>query len=225
MRSTRTQSYGSGERPRGAERTSASSSPLLGFGHIDRYWDGVNNTHAAKILPGEFYVTRNDELVVTVLGSCIAACIRDPEAAIGGMNHFMLPGTHKSAASLDGNSDAMRYGTFAMERLINELLKYGGDKRRLEVKLFGGGQILSAMTDIGNQNIEFVRDFLREEGLSVIAEDLGDCCPRKVYYFPHSGRVRMKRLRSLHNDTIERREREHMEKLRDEPVHGDVELF
>ncbi len=198
---------------------------LRGFADIDRYWDRRLSQHAAKIKPGEFYVTKCDEAIVTVLGSCVSACIRDPAVRIGGMNHFMLPFNKSEASSSWNDGKATRYGTYAMEQLINEILKYGGEKKRLEVKVFGGGRVLATMTDIGAQNISFVREFLREEQLAILSEDLGDDYPRKVYYFPHTGKVRMMKLRTVNNDTIERRERAYQSDLEKKPVSGDVELF
>ena len=147
----------------------------------------------------------NRSIIVTVLGSCVSACIRDPIRGIGGMNHFMLPAGQRDDADRwqHGCLDAAaRYGNYAMELLINTILKHGGNRAHLEVKIVGGGRILTHMTDIGQRNITFVRDYLRTEGLQVIAEDVGDIHPRKVYYLPSLGKVRMQKLRALHNDTI-----------------------
>lgn len=219
-----------------AHSASPSSSPaprqepspaLPGFERINRYWDPVNGLHAAKILPGEYYVTTNEEMVVTVLGSCISACIRDPLFGIGGMNHFMLPGDSSQASQAWGD-DAVastRFGIHAMECLINEILKHGGNRKNLEAKITGGGKILAQMTDIGARNIRFVQDFIRAEGLKLLAEDLGDIYPRKVYYFPHSGKLRVKKLRTLHNQTIIERETSYQRELTHQPAGGEVELF
>ncbi len=202
-------------------------SPPRGFEHVKRYWDKTSNSVAVKILPGEYYVTTSDELVVTVLGSCISACIRDPMAKVGGMNHFMLP----SNAGYGGGwktgevSAATRYGNFAMEHMINEILKQGGQRKNMEVKIFGGGRILTQMTDIGKRNIVFVKDYLRTEGLSLVAHDVGDIYPRKVVYHPLSGRVRVKKLRALHNNTIIEREFAYMQELEKKPVEGEIDLF
>ena len=200
---------------------------LPGFEHVNRYWDTTNQSHAAKILPGEYYVTRRDELIATVLGSCVSACISDRVMGIGGMNHFMLPTTSdpRELCTSSSLSAATRYGNFAMEHLINTILKYGGSRRHLEVKVFGGGRILAGMTDIGRRNIEFIRDYLATEGLAVESEDLGEVFPRKVLYHPVSGRARVKRLRSLHNDTIVQRESRYLRELEREPVEGGIELF
>ena len=201
---------------------------LPGFKHINRYWDKRLNLPAAKIMPGQFYVSNKGELISTVLGSCISACIRDRFLGIGGMNHFMLPTTNNGSSDSWQNSNVslpLRYGEWAMEFLINEILKNGGKKQNLEVKVFGGGKILQNMTDIGERNIRFVFEFLEREGLSIAAQDLGDNCPRKVLYFSDTGKVKLKRLRSMHNDTIEQREKAYIQEINREPSSGDVELF
>lgn len=197
---------------------------LPGYEHINRYWDRTHDCIAAKILPGEYYVTLQSEMVTTVLGSCVSACIRDRKLGIGGMNHFMLPHSDRFS-DVSGPTKAARYGSFAMESLINDILRNGGRRQNLEVKLFGGGQVLANMTDIGASNIRFVREFLQLEGISVIAEDLGGRYPRKVVYFPDSGRARVKKLRTQHNDTILRRETSYLATLQEAPVAGEVELF
>jgi chemotaxis protein CheD len=202
--------------------------PLSGFSHIKRYWDPEHQMFAAKILPGEFYVTRLNEIIVTVLGSCVSACIRDPIAGIGGMNHFMLPSGDKLWAGLPENLDPLmfsRYGNFAMERMINTILKHGGSREHLEIKIFGGGSVLDLAVDIGLQNIRFVKEYIRTEKLTLLAEDVGDRYPRKVYYFPESGKVRVMRLRTLHNNTIIDREVIYREEIESREIVGKVELF
>ena len=196
---------------------------LAGFSHINRYWDKQNEIISAKILPGQFYVTRENEAIVTVLGSCISACIRDPLSGVGGMNHFMLPADNSGKDTK--LSESARYGNFAMEMLINEILKNGGKKQNLEVKIFGGGKILRNMTDVGERNIEFAITYIKTEGLKLISSDVGSPHPRKVYYFPDSGRVRIKKLRKLHNDTVIERETDYMKDLVKKPVTSDIELF
>lgn len=201
---------------------------LPGFDHINRYWDKINNIYAAKILPGEYYVTVCNELITTVLGSCISACIRDRVFGVGGMNHFMLPMDGREQANSQVNSllsTSTRYGNHAMEHLINDILKHGGSRKNLEVKIFGGGRILAQMTDIGRRNIEFVHDYIRVESLNLVSEDTGDVFPRKVIYFPVSGKVMIKKLHSLHNDTIVDRETAYLRRLKNEPIEGEVDLF
>jgi len=198
---------------------------LSGFESIEKYWDPLHSTFAAKILPGEFYVTANpQEMIVTVLGSCVSACIRDPLTGIGGMNHFMLPREKNAAGRAGGNAE--RYGLHAMESLINAIASRGHkDRNQLEVKLTGGGKVLQMGLDIGAQNIAFVREYALAERLDVRAEDLGGDHPRKVYYFPETGMLRVRKLKELGNDTIVDRERHYAATLDETPTAGDVELF
>ena len=184
---------------------------------------------AAKILPGECYVSREGELISTVLGSCVAACIRDPMLGIGGMNHFMLPIQIGEKGITRNNSvnPALCYGNWAMEFLINSILKHGGRKERLEVKLFGGGRVIAGMKsmDIGRRNIEFVHQYIVNEGMAIAAQDLGGDFPRKVLFFPDTGAVKMKKLRALTNDTVQQREQAYLESMSKKPNSGDIELF
>lgn len=199
---------------------------MNGFDHINRYFDGLHNCFAAKILPGEYYVTTNNEIIVTVLGSCVSACVRDKVFGIGGMNHFMLPqdGSKNSVQSSDLSASA-RYGNVAMEHLINSILSNGGQRKNLEIKVFGGGKILANMSNVGLRNINFVKDYIQTEGLQLLAEDLGNIYPRKVVYHPLSGKVKIKKLRSMHNDTIVKRETSYMSTLKQEPIEGEIDLF
>ncbi len=181
-----------------------------------------------KILPGQYYVTGQDEALITTLGSCISVCIRDITLSFGGMNHFMLPlksRDHGGEQSSDLWSIAARYGNFAMELLINAILKNGGERKNLEIKVFGGAKILSHMKDIGRQNIDFVRKYLQMEELPIRAEDLGGCHPRKVLYFPATGKARVKRLQPLMNAAIARKEAHYRSDLNSREISGAVELF
>lgn len=189
------------------------------------YFDRQHNSEAAKILPGEYYATARDMLLVTVLGSCVCACIRDKVSGIGGMNHFMLPDSGQDQNNPLGES--ARYGTYAMEVLINQLLKMGAKRGNFEAKVFGGGAVLRGFTvaNIGERNAEFVLKFLKTEKIPVVAQDLLDIYPRKVYYFPHTGLVRVKKLKKVHNDTIISRESEYVTRLHYAKMEGDVELF
>jgi len=201
---------------------------LVGFESINRYWDKENEVQAAKILPGEYYVTNFNELVTTVLGSCVSACIRDKVFGIGGMNHFMLPLSEgKGWGGVDDlASTATRFGNYAMEHMINDILKHGGRKRNLEAKIFGGGRVMEgATTDIGANNISFVRSYLKTEGIPILAEDVGDVFPRKVIYFPESGRARVKKLKTQHNATILNREKQYRTSITTTPDTTDIELF
>ena len=201
---------------------------LRGFEHVQRYWDSMSGRWSARILPGEFFVTTHDETITTVLGSCISACIRDVALNIGGMNHFMLPEDNsvgKNAWVSGADGLATRYGSYAMESLINELMKLGARRERLEVKIFGGGKILPVMSDVGAKNIAFAREFLRLEGFKIAAEDVGEVHPRRIVYFPVTGRVMLKRLRALDSAVIARRETEYLHALEKKPADDDVELF
>ncbi|MEO1878498.1 MAG: chemoreceptor glutamine deamidase CheD [Methylococcales bacterium] len=201
---------------------------ITGFENINRYWDKIHNIVAVKILPGEYYVTSADELVTTVLGSCISACIRDTQLGVGGMNHFMLPETTKhklneGVESVVGN--ATRYGNYAMEHLINIILENGGKRKNLEVKVFGGGKIIPTMGDVGLKNINFVLEYIDTEALKLISKDLGGAYPRKVIFFPSTGRVMMKKIKEIHNDTIVTREKQYSSIIKDIPVLSNIELF
>ena len=189
------------------------------------YYDRNFNLDAAKILPGEYYVTGRDMVIVTVLGSCVAACIRDYHNGIGGMNHFMLPDNNADDSS-PLNSSA-RYGTYAMEILINHITKLGARRAFLEAKVFGGGNVLKGFTvaNVGQRNADFVLEFLATEKIRVVAQDLVGIYPRKVYYFPNSGKVMVKKLRSIHNTTIADRENDYSSRLQKSKVEGAVELF
>ncbi len=183
------------------------------------YYDPVLQTHAIKLLPADYRVTDQPLALVTLLGSCVAACLFDPLLGVGGMNHFMLPG---------GGSDVCsRYGAHAMELLINDLLKRGVRRSRLQAKVFGGGNVLSGFYSdpIGTRNAGFVLEYLAAERIPVMAQDLGDIHPRKVCFFPQTGRTLVKRLPSARNDVIVDAERAYYGRLAREPSSGSVELF
>lgn len=187
------------------------------------YFDPIVGAEAVKVLPGEYFVTEKDMLLVTVLGSCVSACIRDQENGIGGMNHFMLPDSGTRVPDLV----PARYGAYAMEILIDNMLKLGARRGRLAAKVFGGGRVMDTLpsVSVGEQNCRFALDFLRNAGIPVLAQDLLDVYPRKVYFFPATGRVLVKTLRRLHNDTLQRREVEYAARLGAAPVSGAIELF
>lgn len=189
------------------------------------YFDKNFNSQAVKLLPGEYYVTDKDMLLVTVLGSCVAACIRDCYSGVGGMNHFMLPDSGGDAGS--PLTASARYGTYAMEILINQLLKLGARRCNLEAKVFGGGNVLDGLTvaNVGQRNADFVLKFLQTEKIRVVARDLVDIFPRKVYFFPKNSKVMVKKLRNTHNTTISQRERDYSQRLQKVDSGGDVELF
>jgi chemotaxis protein CheD len=146
--------------------------------------DGLRPVH---IVQGEHFVTDNPELVLTtILGSCVAACMRDPVAKIGGMNHFLLPGGDPR----EGAADSVRYGVHAMELLVNALLAQGARRDRLEGKLFGGARLISGLTDVGAMNADFAENFLRREGLNHAGGSLRGELGRRIQYWPVGGRAR-----------------------------------
>lgn len=198
---------------------------MPGFESIRRYLNAAGMP-TARILPGEYYVTCEDEIIDTVLGSCVAACIRNPRLGIGGMNHFMLP--RPSGASNDAwekvAGRATRYGTASMEQLINRVLGPGGTRQDLEVKIFGGGRVVPKLSDIGARNIAFVREFLQHEGLKIASEDAGDTCSRHVQYFPRSGRVRVRHL-TARSSELGNSEQRYLDRLEKTPVAGEIDLF
>jgi chemotaxis protein CheD len=159
-------------------------------GKPTRYWDQHAGRWVVQVLPGQLYVTAVDEIVTTVLGSCVSACIRDPGIGVGGINHFMLPLQPKFS---DGGSSA-RYGLYALECLINDILKRGGERDRLEIKVFGGGRVIAGGGDIGRANIDFVRTFFADEGLAIVVEDVGRELARRLRYHPATGKVMVKHM-------------------------------
>ncbi len=192
---------------------------------VNRYWDRTRDAFCVKILPGEYYYTVENEYIATTLGSCVSACIWDEQHKVGGMNHFMLP-THKTSGKWENNytSVATRYGSFAMEYVINEILKYGGKRQNLEVKLFGGGRIMVNATNIGQQNIEFVKTYVKLEHLTLLAEDIGGIHPRKILFYPDSGRVRVKKLQTMEQPVLEH-ERAYRRRLESQSIEGEIDLF
>ena len=189
----------------------------------NRYRDNALGCEAVKLLPGEYFATDRDVVLVTVLGSCVAACIRDRATGIGGMNHFMLPRDD----AYEPVSRSARYGAYAMELLINQLLRMGARRATLEAKIFGGGAVIPGLTalNVGQSNVEFVKEYLGNERIEVVGQDLNGSEPRKVYYFPRSGRVLVRKLHRVHNATLFDRETEYRSRLQQSSVAGEVELF
>jgi chemotaxis protein CheD len=178
------------------------------------YYDASFHCEAAKLLPGEYYYTQKDMLIVTVLGSCVSACIRDRVSAIGGMNHFMLPdaGTPMNSSA----SPSMRYGVHAMDILIEKLLQAGAKRDNLEAKVFGGGNVLQGFgtMNVGERNAEFVLDYLDAAKIHVVSRDLNGTYPRKVYFFPRTGKVLVRKIKELRNATLVERESEYAKRLK-----------
>lgn len=197
--------------------------PIAGFEGISRSWDISHDICSAKILPGEYYVTKSSEMIQTVLGSCVSACVRDLDTGVGGMNHFMLP--HAKGGSGQWALET-RYGLAAMEALINDILKQGARKNRLEIKLFGGGEILDMKTsNVGARNVDFAIDFMRVEGYKIASKDLGGPHPRKVMYFPEDGKVMVRKLRSIQAQAVCDQERQYESKIETKSKPGEIELF
>jgi chemotaxis protein CheD len=175
------------------------------------------------IYPGEFYVSLND-VIATVLGSCISVCIKDTKTGIGGMNHFMLPGDVRSEDIF--LSASAKYGMFAMEQLINDMLKRGGSQKHFQAKVFGGGHVLNFRKTDGNvpeSNIDFVRAFLKMEQIEIVKEDVGGYSGRKVLFFPDTGKVLLKRLKSTVDSKIVEAEQAYKTKLFQEKEKLQVE--
>ena len=167
------------------------------------FWDAHFGNDAVKVLPGEYFVHDEDILIMTTLGSCIAACLWDREKRVGGMNHFLLPDG-------GGNGDVSgRYGSYAMELLIGEMVKRGATRSTMEAKVFGGGAVLGGMNSInvGERNTAFVMDYLRTERITVVSKDVMDIYPRKVCFLPASGKALVKRLASANADALAAQER------------------
>ena len=195
---------------------------------VKRFYDPRFKSTSVMVLPGRHYVSSApDEMIVTLLGSCVAACIRDPIAAVGGLNHFLLP---ESDTGQWGQANvAMRYGNHAMETLINDIIKRGGERSRLEIKVFGGAQVIGGQSTqaIGQQNADFVEDYLRNEGFSIVAKHLGGPVPRRIHYFPVTGKVNMLLLHRASDNELFKKERDYRSTINTETEDdsGDVELF
>lgn len=185
------------------------------YTHLGRYRDPNSGRTVVKILPGEYFCTVGDEIVATVLGSCVAVCIRDAQLGIGGMNHFMLPSP--SGVSSSGwqaiAGRAARYGSDAMQHLLDAVLRFGATRSALEIKMFGGARVLTQMTDVGARNIAFARRYLVEHALHLVAEDVGGWTPRLVQFCPRSGLARVRHLRSGSNDSVLAAERDYRVQL------------
>lgn len=157
---------------------------------VGNFFDRSFNTTARKILPGEFYATGDEAMIATVLGSCVSVCLYDPVRKVGGMNHFMLPGETLPASA----SGSPRYGTHAMEQLLNRVICLGADPKTLEAKVVGAGRVIGGMQDIGKRNASFAVEYLQKRSITIAAVEVGDIYPRKVLFVPSTGRLFVKRL-------------------------------
>jgi chemotaxis protein CheD len=186
------------------------------------FYDAHFKNDAVKVLPGEFFVHDDDLLIMTTLGSCIAACLWDRERRVGGLNHFMLPDDGGGAAS------SGRYGSYAMELLINELIKRGASRSTMEAKVFGGGAVIGGMTslNVGERNTAFVLDYLKTERIAVVSKDVLDVYPRKVCFLPASGKAMVKRLAPTNPEAIAAQERAAAQKAQPAASGGgSIDLF
>ncbi|MDV7338695.1 chemoreceptor glutamine deamidase CheD [Terasakiella sp. A23] len=189
-----------------------------------KYWDPTFKHFAVKVGPGDHYVTKKeDEMLVTTLGSCISACVRDTALGIGGMNHFMLPSS--DTGNWSGVSASMRYGNYAMEVLINDILRMGGARNRLEIKVFGGANMFESSMLVGTKNIEFVETYLRIEHMAVSAQHLGGEQGRRIIFFPQTGKVKMKLLDQQDNAAVIAEEQTFKSEIEKTEIEGSIELF
>ncbi|MDX2073363.1 MAG: chemoreceptor glutamine deamidase CheD [Alphaproteobacteria bacterium] len=206
------------------ERRAKKEMPVSDYFHgKQRVHDDSENVDIVKIFSGDWYVsTKGGEMLATILGSCVSACIRDPVAKIGGMNHFLLPGDESVDSKV---SDSARYGVFAMESLINGILKAGGQKHRFEVKVFGGGNVINNSARIGSKNAQFIREFLKKEGYRITSEDLEGDHPRRLHYFPDTGKVMMRLLRRKEDMVVVEEEARYKKEIAAHTTDSNIELF
>ncbi len=206
-------------------RTDSENNQVGGFDDgIKRYYDQNMELTVVKLMTGDCYYTNESrEMLVTILGSCVSVCLTDPLLKFGGMNHILLPG--EGTGSDQQNST--RFGAFAMEELINGLLKLGAQKARMKAKIFGGGNVINNSTMIGERNIAFVKEFLHQEGIQIVSEDVGGDIARRLHYFPDTGKAMLRKLRRKEDYVILEKEKEYQSKIkRDEKEKTpDVELF
>ncbi len=197
-----------------------------GFETIPRYWNREHECMTARVDPGEYYISCQDEYIFTRLGSCITACIWDPVMHIGGLNHFLLPERKAHDNWHQLTSYSCRYGNWAMEQLINSILSAGGQRRNLQAKIFGGAKLGGmSIINVGESNIEFVRQYLATEGIEIIAEDVGGIWPRKVMFHPKTGKAKVKRLSSEPVELTILEEKEYLDGVKVTGSDNDIELF
>jgi chemotaxis protein CheD len=196
--------------------------PLTQAG-VRRHFDRETGRTHVKLGPGDFYVTDADEMLVTILGSCVAVCIRDPVLGIGGMNHFLL--AESASGDWGGVNATTRYGNHAMESLINDIIALGGLRSRFEVKMFGGGHVIASSMAIGQRNFEFAERYLASEGMPIAAKHVGGFHPRRIHYFPRTGKVQMLQLRRGTDEAVFKAEMEFKRRMAIKPVDSGVDLF
>ncbi len=192
-----------------------------------KFFDPKFQCTSVTVLPGDYYVTNDpQEMIVTVLGSCVAACIRCLKTGYGGMNHFLLAEPGESVLS-----PSNRYGSYAMEQLMNSILQYGGQKSDFEIKIFGGSTLFKSSNPVGDNNVKFIRTYLQREGIKITAEDVGGTIPRKIYYWPSTGKVSRLLIEPNENLSLLKQEEKYKEKVQHDPAKaiksnaGTIELF
>ena len=173
--------------------------------HVQRHLNTRLNKVLVTVSPGGLYITDQDEVISTVLGSCITVCAHDVARGIGGMNHFMVPGDAEELSN-NNQEELLRLGIYSLPYLFEQLYSLGAQKNSLEVKVFGGGAIISTTGDVGKANIDFAMQYIRSNELNLVSYDVGGKLPRKVNYMPVTGQVYMKRLRALHKKVVAKRE-------------------
>lgn len=199
-----------------------------GLDHLatHKFFDQKFKTAGVKVLPGEYYATKDNIMITTLLGSCISACLYDDKAKVGGLNHFLLPGEENSANLL---SSSGRYGMFAMELLINHLMKLGATREHLKAKVFGGARVIKGMTsaNVGQHNVDFITLYLDQESIPISALSVLDIYPRKVNFFPSSGRVYVKQLTGHYDSELIAQEKKYQGQAQAEADQsgGEIDLF
>lgn len=192
--------------------------------HRRRFFDRRLNAMVVSVCQGDFYVTsRPNELLSTVLGSCIAVCMRDPVVGCGGMNHFLLPTQNGLADELP--SPVLRYGSYSIERMTNALLAYGACRSRLEIKVFGGANIVAGIRNFGHSNADFVEKYFAREGLRIAAKDLRGVKTRRLKYFPFSGRALVGQSQGNPDRSIAQHEAEIAKYLEIERTENPIVIF
>ncbi len=178
------------------------------------------------IMPGDYFVSWAPAEIATLLGSCVSACVWDSHRKIGGLNHFMLPDSPSEARSLGDKTKSLRYGLYAMECLINDLLTMGAKREHLTAKVFGGANITGALhtQHVGRRNAEFVIDFLQKDRIKVVASDLGGPHSRRIRFNTQTSAVRVERVASANSAALQQ-EKRYSEKINKDPVNGDIVFF
>jgi chemotaxis protein CheD len=191
------------------------------------FQDAASGQTLVSVAPGDHYVTNDpNEVVVTLLGSCVAACARDTVTGVGGLNHFLLPSSDAHDLA-QGGDEAMRFGDYAMETLLNNIYRKGGARGRIEFKIFGGARVLggNSMLKIGEQNIAFVERFLKTEGFPIVSRSVGGTAPRRLRFHPATGRAFVQELDRNSAATVTTQEENYRNTIARRAPAGDVEFF